>query len=85
MATPPLQQGLGAEFIGTALLLATVIGSGIMGERGGHEIDPAHRPQGPGSISCPKHRSRRLPSPFLDSIAPKRNNAIRHLGRRYQY
>lgn len=33
MATPPLQQRLGAEFIGTALLLATVIGSGIMGER----------------------------------------------------
>jgi glycerol uptake facilitator-like aquaporin len=33
MATPPLQQRLSAEFIGTALLLATVIGSGIMGER----------------------------------------------------
>jgi glycerol uptake facilitator-like aquaporin len=33
MATPPLQQRLGAEFIATALLLATVIGSGIMGER----------------------------------------------------
>jgi glycerol uptake facilitator-like aquaporin len=32
MATPSLQQRLGAEFIGTALLLATVIGSGIMGD-----------------------------------------------------
>ncbi|MFK7902187.1 MAG: aquaporin [Nitratireductor sp.] len=28
-----LSQKLGAEFVGTALLLATVIGSGIMGER----------------------------------------------------
>src|SRR5258705_721311 len=33
MANSPLPQRLGAEFIGTALLLATVIGSGIMGER----------------------------------------------------
>jgi glycerol uptake facilitator-like aquaporin len=33
MATHTLQQRLGAEFIGTAMLLATVIGSGIMGER----------------------------------------------------
>lgn len=33
MAPASLQQRLGAEFIGTALLLATVIGSGIMGER----------------------------------------------------
>jgi glycerol uptake facilitator-like aquaporin len=34
-ATPAhsLQQRLGAEFLGTAILLATVIGSGIMGER----------------------------------------------------
>jgi glycerol uptake facilitator-like aquaporin len=29
----PLQQRLGAEFVGTVFLLATVIGSGIMGER----------------------------------------------------
>jgi glycerol uptake facilitator-like aquaporin len=29
----PLPQRLGAEFLGTAFLLATVIGSGIMGER----------------------------------------------------
>ena len=33
MATHTLHQRLGAEFIGTAMLLATVIGSGIMGER----------------------------------------------------
>src|SRR6187431_2579581 len=29
----PLPQRLGAEFLGSAFLLATVIGSGIMGER----------------------------------------------------
>lgn len=33
MATHNLHQRLGAEFLGTAILLATVIGSGIMGER----------------------------------------------------
>ena len=33
MPTPHLRQRLGAEALGTALLLATVIGSGIMGER----------------------------------------------------
>ena len=33
MAPSPIQQRLGAEFLGTAFLLATVIGSGIMGER----------------------------------------------------
>ena len=33
MAPSPLPQRLGAEFLGTAFLLATVIGSGIMGER----------------------------------------------------
>ena len=33
MAMHSLQQRVGAEFVGTALLLATVIGSGIMGER----------------------------------------------------
>ena len=33
MAIYPLRQRLGAEFLGTAFLLATVIGSGIMGER----------------------------------------------------
>ena len=33
MATHALHQRIGAEFIGTAMLLATVIGSGIMGER----------------------------------------------------
>jgi glycerol uptake facilitator-like aquaporin len=33
MQTASLSQKLGAEFLGTALLLATVIGSGIMGER----------------------------------------------------
>src|SRR5262245_46868272 len=35
----PLPQRLGAEFLGTSFLLATVIGSGIMGERlsGGNE------------------------------------------------
>ena len=33
MAPHTLHQRLGAEFIGTAMLLATVIGSGIMGER----------------------------------------------------
>jgi glycerol uptake facilitator-like aquaporin len=33
MAQQSLHQRLGSEFIGTALLLATVIGSGIMGER----------------------------------------------------
>ena len=39
MSAPPLAQRLGAEFIGSAFLLATVIGSGIMGERlaGGNE------------------------------------------------
>jgi glycerol uptake facilitator-like aquaporin len=39
MSAPPLAQRLGAEFIGAALLLATVIGSGIMGARlaGGNE------------------------------------------------
>jgi glycerol uptake facilitator-like aquaporin len=39
MSVPPLAQRLGAEFIGAAFLLATVIGSGIMGERlaGGNE------------------------------------------------
>lgn len=31
--SPTLTQKLGAEFIGTAFLLATVIGSGIMGDR----------------------------------------------------
>jgi len=31
--TPPLKQRLAAEFLGTALLLATVVGSGIMAER----------------------------------------------------
>jgi len=30
---PPLRKQLAAEFIGTALLLATVVGSGVMGER----------------------------------------------------
>jgi glycerol uptake facilitator-like aquaporin len=33
MITHALHQRVGAEFIGTAMLLATVIGSGIMGER----------------------------------------------------
>jgi glycerol uptake facilitator-like aquaporin len=33
MQTASLSQKLGAEFLGTAVLLATVIGSGIMGER----------------------------------------------------
>jgi len=33
MARPSLGRRLGAEFLGTAFLLATVIGSGIMGER----------------------------------------------------
>ena len=33
MAMPSLRRRLGAEFIGTAMLLATVVGSGIMGER----------------------------------------------------
>src|SRR6476646_10684137 len=33
MPRPSRQQRMGAEFIGTAMLLATVIGSGIMGER----------------------------------------------------
>jgi len=33
MRSAALSQRLGAEFLGTALLLATVIGSGIMGER----------------------------------------------------
>src|SRR5262245_8057272 len=33
MQSPTTGQRLGAEFLGTALLLATVIGSGIMGER----------------------------------------------------
>ncbi len=39
MSASPLAQRLGAEFIGSAFLLATVIGSGIMGERlaGGNE------------------------------------------------
>jgi glycerol uptake facilitator-like aquaporin len=39
MSATPLAQRLGAEFIGTAFLLATVIGSGIMGARlaGGNE------------------------------------------------
>jgi glycerol uptake facilitator-like aquaporin len=39
MATPTAGQRLGAEFLGSAFLLATVIGSGIMGERlaGGNE------------------------------------------------
>ena len=39
MSATPLAQRLGAEFIGAAFLLATVIGSGIMGERlaGGNE------------------------------------------------
>jgi len=39
MSAAPLAQRLGAEFIGAAFLLATVIGSGIMGERlaGGNE------------------------------------------------
>ena len=39
MSASPLAQRLGAEFIGAAFLLATVIGSGIMGERlaGGNE------------------------------------------------
>jgi glycerol uptake facilitator-like aquaporin len=31
--TPPLKNRLAAEFLGTALLLATVVGSGIMAER----------------------------------------------------
>jgi glycerol uptake facilitator-like aquaporin len=30
---PPLRKQLAAEFIGTALLLATVVGSGVMGEK----------------------------------------------------
>jgi len=33
VAVYSLRQRLGAEFLGTAFLLATVIGSGIMGER----------------------------------------------------
>ena len=33
MARPALGRRLGAEFLGTAFLLATVVGSGIMGER----------------------------------------------------
>src|SRR5258706_14771698 len=33
MQDNPLGRRLGAEFLGTAILLATVIGSGIMGER----------------------------------------------------
>ena len=33
MARPSLGRRLGAEFLGTAFLLATVVGSGIMGER----------------------------------------------------
>lgn len=33
MSSPTLSQRLGAEFIGTAFLLATVVGSGIMAER----------------------------------------------------
>ena len=33
MLPSPLPQRLGAEFLGTAFLLTTVIGSGIMGER----------------------------------------------------
>jgi glycerol uptake facilitator-like aquaporin len=33
MTNPTLVQRLGAEFVGSAFLLATVIGSGIMGER----------------------------------------------------
>ena len=33
MSNPSLSQRLGAEALGCALLLATVIGSGIMGER----------------------------------------------------
>lgn len=33
MAAPALTQRLGAEFLGTAFLLATVVGSGIMAER----------------------------------------------------
>lgn len=39
MTQPTLAQRLGAEFLGSAFLLATVIGSGIMGERlaGGNE------------------------------------------------
>lgn len=39
MSSPTLAQRLGAEFLGSAFLLATVIGSGIMGERlaGGNE------------------------------------------------
>ena len=39
MSVPPLAQRLGAEFIGSAFLLAAVIGSGIMGARlaGGNE------------------------------------------------
>jgi glycerol uptake facilitator-like aquaporin len=39
MQSPSLTQRLAAEALGTSLLLATVIGSGIMGERlaGGNE------------------------------------------------
>jgi glycerol uptake facilitator-like aquaporin len=39
MSAPTLAQRLGAEFVGAGFLLATVIGSGIMGERlaGGNE------------------------------------------------
>ena len=39
MSAPTLAQRLAAEFVGAAFLLATVIGSGIMGERlaGGNE------------------------------------------------
>lgn len=33
MTEPPLRQRLAAEFLGTAFLLATVVGSGIMAER----------------------------------------------------
>jgi glycerol uptake facilitator-like aquaporin len=33
MIHPPLSRRLGAEFFGTAALLATVVGSGIMGQR----------------------------------------------------
>src|ERR1700730_10278603 len=33
MIRPPLSRRLVAEFLGTAVLLATVVGSGIMGQR----------------------------------------------------
>ena len=40
MTTPALPKRAVAEFLGTALLVATVIGSGIMGERSPVETPP---------------------------------------------